>query len=457
MGAYHFTLYLQVKRKSYLYMGLVCLAIFVRALLVDDGSQVLYEMIPDLSNNWGRTIEYCASYATLFLTPMFIHSIFYRERYRKYVDFFIYVGLVLLGIVLFTPYAFFRHTLNIFHFLSMLSFILVFAMLFRALRKRLMGSKPIFWGIAICFVFVFIEMLKNAEVVDFHFPGPNLIGTGVLIFLFFQSVALSSIFAKSFLENRQLTKDLEERVSQRTELLSKSNVIKGNLIKIMSHDLRSPLTVLKDLLSIQKAGALSEQETKDLFQTVSTRVDSTLEMLDDLLAWASSQVNSNDFKIYKEELYLKEHIDLVVDLLSAHSNPKSIKILNHVDNTITAWSDKNVLNLVLRNLIMNAIKFTPTSGEIEVSSDANEDFLILKVSDNGIGIPEEIKPHLFQVEKSNQRLGTQNEKSVGLGLALCKDLVVQNGGEIWVLDNLKGPGSVFCVSFRSQPNLVTKK
>lgn len=457
MCSYHMTLYLQVKRNSYLYMGLVCLAVFVRALLVDDGSQFFYVMFPTISTGWGRTIEYTAAYSTLFLTPLFIYSVFPHIKFQKYTRFFTIAGFMLIGIVLFTPYTFFRSTLNVYHALMIASFVLVFIMLFRALRLELTGSRPVFWGIAVCFVFVFIEMLKNADIADLNIPGPNLVGTGVVIFLFFQSVALSSIFAKSFKENQRLNRELEERVAQRTESLSKSNVIKDNLIKIVSHDLRSPLSVLKDLLALQQSGHLSDEERTSLFKDMQTRVGTTLEMLDDLLVWASSQVNAGDFKIYPEKINLQQDVAHSLELFTSDARDKSIKVVNKVKPSITILSDKNVLSLVLRNLMTNAIKFTPVGGKVTLSADSNDELVILKVRDTGIGIPDDIKGVLFQVETRNQRPGTQNEKSIGLGLALCKELVQQNGGEIWVEDNPEGSGSVFGVSFKNFEHLRQAK
>lgn len=448
MCSYHLILFIQVKKASYAYLAAICFMVFMRALLVDDGSQIMYDFFPGLTQNWGRTIEYTAAYSTLFLTPLFINSLFPSDRYTKYIKFFTYIGVVLIIIVLFTPYPVFKATLNVYHGLMIGNFVLVFTMLYRAYRLKLTGYKPIVWGIGICFVFVFIEIMKNADIADFNIPGPNLVGTGVVLYLFFQAIALSAIFANSFNENHKLNKELEERVAQRTELLTKSNVIKENLIKIVSHDLRSPLTTLKDLLSLEEHNVLSEKERKGLYETVQGRVDNTLDMLDDLLAWASSQVNSSDFKIYPEKLSLKKNVARSIRIYENDMVAKSISLENKLSDKITIISDKNVLSLVVRNLINNAIKFTPNDGKIEISADTNDELVILKVKDNGIGMPDPIKESLFQIDKSNQRIGTQNEKSVGIGLTLCKELVDQNGGEIWAQDNPDGRGSMFCVSFK---------
>ena len=112
MCSYHLILFIQVKKASYAYLAAICFMVFMRALLVDDGSQIMYDFFPGLTQNWGRTIEYTAAYSTLFLTPLFINSLFPSDRYTKYIKFFTYIGVVLIIIVLFTPYPVFKATLN---------------------------------------------------------------------------------------------------------------------------------------------------------------------------------------------------------------------------------------------------------------------------------------------------------------------------------------------------------
>ena len=110
------------------------------------------------------------------------------------------------------------------------------------------------------------------------------------------------------------------------------------------------------------------------------------------------------------------------------------------------FADLRAVQAVVRNLITNAIKFSFQGGTIKISADeysADENFAIISVADNGVGINQQQKQTLFKIDSPSTTAGTQNEKGTGLGLILCRDLVEKNGGKIWVEDNTPS-GSVFC-------------
>lgn len=443
IAIYHIILYFQLKRNYYFFLGLLALMIVVRALLVDDGSGLLFQMVPNLDKLSGRKIEYFVTYTTLFLLPMFIGDLYPLQATKKFIKFFQLAGLLLLLIVLFTPYSFFRSTLNVFHMAMIGSFILVFYLLYMAVKSRMVGSRVILIGMLIAFGFVFVEMLKNSRVVPyFDTVGPNLVSTGVVIFFFFQSIALSEIFAKSFQENTKLNRELEERVAARTEQLTMSNVVKERFIQIVSHDIRSPLGNLKTLLPLLREDELSKEDSDRLFKEIGVNLDGSLDMLDELMEWTKTTSEAN-LKVYRERVNIVGIIKDTLMLFEQVAMKKEIELVFKKDQELLyVNSDKNATKVILRNLISNALKFTDRNGKVTVGLQVRESRVEVAVSDTGIGVPEEMKRTIFDMETKNKRAGTDNEKSTGIGLSLCKDLLNQNGGEIW-LENNDPTGTVF--------------
>jgi signal transduction histidine kinase len=121
---------------------------------------------------------------------------------------------------------------------------------------------------------------------------------------------------------------------------------------------------------------------------------------------------------------------------------KKIDLKNNIKEDLNALSDPNMVNLVLRNLMLNAIKFTHQGGIIEVSAEQEGDWVVVSVKDNGVGIAPENLEQIFDKSTHYTTRGTANEKGTGLGLKLCKEFVEKNGGKIWVESEL-GKGSTF--------------
>ncbi|MEQ9404216.1 MAG: sensor histidine kinase [Cyclobacteriaceae bacterium] len=446
VAVYHIILYFQIRRNYYLYLGLLVFMVFIRALLVDDGSGFLYELIPSMDRLTGRKIEYFASYSAILLTPLFINDLFNYYRFRKIVRFFAVEGIILMGIVLLSPLSFYRNTLNIFHVSMVGVFVLVFFILYTAIRKKKTGSRHILFGVIVCFVFVFVEMLKNSQLIPYFDPiGPNLVNTGVLFYFFFQSIALSAIYARSFRENEKLNTELDERVSARTEQLSQSNLVKERFIRIVSHDLRGPLSNLKSMLALLDDGTISEKQSKELIEKINKNVTGSLEMLDDLMEWTKTTAQAR-LKIYRERFDIIDIIEETFSFFKEDVTRKKILLnLNANVRPVYIESDKNAIKVILRNLISNGIKFTESGGEVTITVDGTEKGVIVSVADTGIGITDGMKHSIFEMNPGNKRSGTENEQSTGVGLSLTWDLVGQNGGQIRVEDN-DPKGTIFKLS-----------
>jgi len=234
-------------------------------------------------------------------------------------------------------------------------------------------------------------------------------------------------------------KKINEQLSKKKEELENLNVVKDRLFSIIGHDLRSPLANLEAILKLMDSGDLGLEEVLHLANKLTNDVQETSIMLENLLHWSNSQMKGVPPKFEQVELY-KIAKDTFT-FLRPQSEKKSISLkIDQIHPCIT-FGDKEMVRLVLRNLVANAIKFTPNEGRIIIQIDQKDNEALVSVIDSGIGINETNLKKIFSNQPITTR-GTQNEKGTGLGLMLCKDFVEKNNGKIWVTSEV-GKGTVF--------------
>ena len=220
------------------------------------------------------------------------------------------------------------------------------------------------------------------------------------------------------------------------------NITKDKLFSIISHDLRSPFNSilgLSELLSLNTANKNIE-EVENIAKMIHTSSKSTLVLLDNLLDWARSQ--TGQIKFEPVTLKLKPIVLEIFEILSTTAKSKDISLNYNQSINLKVYAEENMLKTILRNLISNAIKFTGTNGKINIEAVGKHNFVEITVSDNGIGIKEDIKNRLFKVGENVTTTGTVDEKGSGLGLIICEEFVVRHGGRIWIESEV-GKGSSF--------------
>ncbi len=261
---------------------------------------------------------------------------------------------------------------------------------------------------------------------------------GIVLFL---SILLPLIILLSMvlLYNYNQKKSINEKLTKQKEELQALNSIKDRLFSIISHDLRSPLANLEAILRLMEGGDLSQDEVVMLSGQLTQNVQETSSMLDNLLQWSKSQMKGTLPK--SEIINLSALAAEVVRFFQGQAEKKAIEIKVIYSENLSTIADKEMIRLVLRNLVANAIKFTPTGGTITISLKSDKSEIIGSVSDTGIGMEENTLTNLFSVE-SITTPGTLNEKGTGLGLILCKEFLERNQGQIWAESTL-GKGSVF--------------
>ncbi|MBI1767704.1 MAG: tetratricopeptide repeat-containing sensor histidine kinase [Bacteroidetes bacterium] len=237
----------------------------------------------------------------------------------------------------------------------------------------------------------------------------------------------------------KLLMEHQEEVKKRSKELEQLNEVKDKFFSIISHDLRSPMNALSGILDLMDSDRIKPEEFSRLNKELRKQFDHTKTLINNLLDWALLQMDK--LKLQPDKFDLQKLVDENFRLLSS-LHLKQVNTVNQIAPQTFGFGDLNMVNLVLRNLILNGIKFTENGGSIEVASREVGNELVVSVKDTGIGISPDVQKILFNKTAGYTTRGTANEKGTGLGLILCKEFVEKNGGRIW-LESQMGKGSTF--------------
>jgi PAS domain S-box-containing protein len=226
--------------------------------------------------------------------------------------------------------------------------------------------------------------------------------------------------------------------------LKELNDAKNRLFETIGHDLHNPfhsILGLSELLMLN-INSYSQEKSTDLSKKIFNSTLSAYKLLENLLEWAKLQSNNiafspKKFDVGNSILETKEFVNIT-------AATKNIRLNINISNIIV-FADQNMVNTIIRNLISNAIKYTPCGGEINVTANTIDDIVIVMVQDNGVGMSDEIKNKLFNLQLHPSAKGTNDEKGTGLGLIICKEFVKMNKGDLWVKSELN-KGSQFFFS-----------
>jgi PAS domain S-box-containing protein len=234
----------------------------------------------------------------------------------------------------------------------------------------------------------------------------------------------------------------QEQLLKYAEELKKLNASKDKFFSIISHDLRSPFNSLLGVTEFitQSFDEMSTAEIKEAVTNINQSSQQVYNLILNLLEW--SRIQTGRLYIEKSELNLSELIENVINLYQQNAGAKEIKLRFNSSEKLIAYADKYMIETVIRNLVSNAIKFTPKGGKVEVNSVKKENFVEVTITDNGLGISKENQRKLFRIDQQFKTEGTANEKGTGLGLILCKEFIEKNDGTI-NLKSEEGKGSKF--------------
>ena len=235
-------------------------------------------------------------------------------------------------------------------------------------------------------------------------------------------------------------------ILSKTEELQRTIAGRDKLYSVIAHDLRSPMGSIKMVLNmlilnlpVEKIGA----EMYELLTMANQTTEDVFSLLDNLLKWTKSQIGK--LNVVYQDVDLVEVTDSVIEIFSMVASLKKIKIREMKPEKMMVNADIDMLKTVVRNLLSNAIKFSKENSEVLVKMEEVDGMAVVSVQDHGCGISEEGQKKLLHTDTHFSTFGTNNEEGSGLGLLLCKDFVVKNGGKLWFTSK-EGAGSIFSFS-----------
>ena len=238
-------------------------------------------------------------------------------------------------------------------------------------------------------------------------------------------------------------KQVEEEIKLKNEELLKINAEKDKFFSIIAHDLKGPFNGFLGLtqLMAEELPRLSAAEVQKIAERMRNSAKNLYHLLENLLDW--SQIQKGEFPFNPEIIQIGLVVSSSIEMIHESAKRKNIEISNHATNGLLAFADMNMIQTITRNLVFNAIKFTPKGGKVSILAKATtEKSIEISIQDNGIGMNQNMIENLFRIDIQTNRTGTEGEPSTGLGLLLCKEFTEKNGGKIWV-ESEEGVGSTF--------------
>jgi signal transduction histidine kinase len=435
-----------------------------------NSNYLIYNII-DISWIWVVRFEYLVLFLIIIGWSWFVFNL-YPSLYARIVAWFITAFFVIAAIAtLFLPVRVFSYSSLVYYpLMIMLIFYLIYNSLLGAMKKNRLD---------LLYLSAFILLLAAG----LHDLGVSLGNSKssygymltfvIVIFVFIQTALIMFKWIRAFNEKERLQKELafvnrnlELLVNERTQELKKRNVeiekqntmiaiqnkqlsdtiqLKNRIFSVIAHDLRSPVVNILYMLNL-----LKEEEYKEKYDTFANSsiqyAQLVISLLENMLVWGRDQEDKIKFAPEKRDL-----ADIILTNLSIFketSDKKEISVnFTQVGNSI-AYFDKDLLDIIIRNLLSNAVKYTPRGGRISIllkDKSLTSEGIMLKVCDNGIGIPETKQKYLFTNTEIESTPGTENEKGTGLGLKLCQELVKINHGTITV-DSRINEGTCFIIT-----------
>ncbi|MBL1213253.1 MAG: tetratricopeptide repeat protein [Ignavibacteriae bacterium] len=289
------------------------------------------------------------------------------------------------------------------------------------------------------------ELLKQKNIIQ----SLELVSQRQYIYFLLSGVFLSLvILAGIFLRYRYLskTKRLTEENNRKIEKqrieLEQLNITKDKFFSIIAHDLKNPFQTVLGYSSMLSTDShnLSDDDKQKIALQILTVSKSSYQLLENLLGWASTQTGRINYS--PSEYNFEKLTNDSLEHIKIQAEQKFQKIEIKAEKDLKLFTDYNIFSAVLRNLVTNAVKFSKVNSTIIIEAKKENGNALIKVEDNGIGIPQEMIDNLFVLKTSKKSVGTSNESGTGLGLVICKEFVEIYGGKIWVESEI-GIGSKF--------------
>lgn len=454
--------------KETLFFSIATICLAVRPLFT---SHYLIDNIADVSWTWIIRFEYLGLFVLIIAWIWFLNSV-YPSKFIRISALILTPLFSLISIlIIFLPVNIFSFSLVIFYPVMFVLLAYPLIMSFRGLLR--INLIDIFYFIAF-FLLIFggIHDIRVASGKIQSAPG-YILTYFVLLFVFIQAGLMMYKWIKAFIEKEKLqselefmNRNLEMIINQRTQeiiarnqeiekqntmialqnkKLSETIKIKNRIFSVIAHDLRSPVVNILYMLNL-----LKEKEYKEKYDTFANSsieyAQLIINLLENMLVWGREQ--EDRIKYSPERQNLADLILTNLSIFKETADKKDISVnFTHVGSTV-AYFDRDLLDIVIRNILSNAVKYTYRGGRISIllkDKSASNEGILLKICDNGVGIPISKQKNLLLSSEIESTPGTENEKGTGLGLKLCYDLIKLNKGTISV-ESVPGEGTCFIIT-----------
>lgn len=447
---YQFVLFLLYPRgKPHLWLSLICLIIALRSLIVHGGSFMLPELFPNVPAEVWKKFEFGGVYSLGALVAFYVYHLYEEVAKKAPLFILIFCSLTLIVFVIVTPQYQYGRLLDVAHLISIAAIAYSF---YTIIKAKIAGNKEamiMFYGLFFSTPFFLLGIYLNNTIarvsldssLNLFFP----IEMGLLIFLGSQVYLLAQHYAKSYKTLSDINVALEQQVSERSKKLLETSLVKDKLLSIISHDVKAPINSLRGALMLFNKGVLETQEFKNLTINIEDELNKTALLIEDILHWSKNQLNGD---LMTNELFdLRELIENNIQLYKSTAKKKAIDFEYTINTLLVCW-DKHILNMVLRNLLANAIKFSHYNSQINVyvKSDGNQ--IIIGVKDYGVGMDVEFLDTIEQSMGTISQLGTEGERGNGIGLSLAREYFIKAGGKL-LCSSKPNKGTEFLICFSS--------
>ncbi|WP_219837680.1 cell wall metabolism sensor histidine kinase WalK [Paenibacillus sp. R14(2021)] len=469
IGVYHIGLYAFRRQEQFtMYFGLLCLFVAARASVT--GENYLLQLFP-IPWEGGLKIEYISFALSAVTGYLYVYRLFPLDASRKVIRLVVGIGLALCVFVLVCPAIVYSRLLPVFQLFVVSVSLYTLCVLIMAKYRRRIGSTFVLAGVAVFVVTVMNDMLFYNEWLVYA----QLVPLGLFFFMLMQSFIISKRFSIALYqvehvshELRELNTHLEERIEERTEALSEANetlaqtnrdlqrseTSRRHLMTNISHDLRTPITLLQGYLEAFQDGVVKSEEQQQLYiRMMLGKVGGLNRLIHDLFELTKLEAGQTRFDFAEvslaqwiQQLHDLYEIDVIssglrfsCDFHSEHTPQEGHAHEMEQQNRIRLSLDLPRMDQVLANVIYNAIKHTPKGGEIALSFfvEAASKRVVVTVSDTGSGIEEEHLPFIFDRFYKKEASRNSAEGGSGLGLAIAKEIVEAHGGSIGVVSTLE--------------------
>jgi len=468
IGIYFLGLYLIRSEQYRLYFSIICFLMAVRVVMILD-LPILHAI--NLNGLTTARLDYLNIY---FFAPFFaamIRSLFPIEFPKLIYRLILWISLVFIAIVVVSPISLFSYTIPwFFGFFIAESMVFVYVILLAWIRGR--SHAPSFTlGMMILFVGTLNDMLNEIDVIDTAYIVQYTMFIYLLVYAYIfadKSNLLQKKTEKLAEEVSQVKNNLEDLVEERTtELHSMSKQLerqkkklettnrnlveamnaRNRLFAIIGHDVRAPIGYTRQALEmIIENPDITDDERNELLKMIASSSEVTYNLLDNLLVWGRTQTGK--LKAMPVRFKLKELIDESLELVNVGLKDKKLKVEVYVSEEHYLDADRDQLYIVIRNLLNNAMKFTPQNGWIYISSKKQKGEVVISIRDTGIGIPESMIKKILETESHVTTDGTRGEKGSGLGLKICNEIIQTNNG--WIrIESESGTGTTILLGIKA--------